>query len=86
MKSVSVSHLVVSESLFVIPWFVARQAPLSMELSRQEYCSGLSCPLPGALPDPGMKPASLMSLFLASRFFTAGATWEALNEDGAAKR
>ena len=26
--------------LFVTPWTVARQAPLSMELSRQEHCSG----------------------------------------------
>ena len=30
--------------LFVTPWTVARQAPLSMEFSRQEYWSGLLCP------------------------------------------
>ena len=29
-----------------------------MELSRQEYWSGLSFPPPGDLPDPGIKPAS----------------------------
>ena len=29
---------------FVTPWTVARQAPLSMGFSRQEYWSGLSCP------------------------------------------
>ena len=36
----------------------ARQAPLSMELSRQEYWSGLPFPPPGDLPDPGIEPAS----------------------------
>ena len=30
-------------------------APLSMEFSRQEYCSGFPYPLPGDLPDPGTK-------------------------------
>ena len=44
--------------LFVTPWTVAHQAPLSMEFSRQEYCSGLSFPSPGDLPDPGIKPGS----------------------------
>ena len=29
------------------------------------------------LPDPGIKPASLMSLTLAAKFFTTSATWEA---------
>ena len=40
------------------PWTVAHQAPLSMEFSRQEYWSGLPCPSPGDLPDPGIKPRS----------------------------
>ena len=44
--------------VFVTPWTVARQAPLSMEFSRQEYWSGLSFPSPGDLPDPGIKPGS----------------------------
>src|SRR5574337_1098638 len=43
---------------FVTPWTVACQAPLSMELSRQEYWSGLPFPPPGDLPDPGIKPGS----------------------------
>ena len=34
------------------PWTVARQAPLSMGFSRQEYWTGLPCPPPGDLPDP----------------------------------
>ena len=37
---------------------VAFQAPLSMGFSRQEYWSGLSFPLPGDLPHPGIEPAS----------------------------
>ena len=28
--------------------------PLSMEFSRQEYCSGLLFPSPGDLPNPGI--------------------------------
>ena len=42
-------------------WTVARQDPLSMGFSRQEYWSGLPCPSSGDLPDPGIEPASLMS-------------------------
>ena len=42
--------------LFEIPWTIVCQAPLSMGLSRQEYWSGLSCPPPGGLPNPGIKP------------------------------
>ena len=40
------------------PWTVARQAPLSMGVSRQEYWSGLPFPSPGDLPDPGIEPGS----------------------------
>ena len=39
-------------------WTVAHQAPLSMGFSRQEYWSGLSCPSPGNLPNPGIDPGS----------------------------
>ena len=56
--------------LFVTPWAIAHQAPLSMEFSRQEYWSGLPCPPPGDLPDPGIKSTSLVSPGLAGRFFT----------------
>ena len=56
---------------------VAHQAPLSKEFSRQEYWSGLPCPPPGDLPDPGIKPVSLTPLALAGRFFTTSTTWEA---------
>ena len=40
--------------LFIIPWTVARQAPLSMGFSRQESWSGLPCPSPGDLSHPGI--------------------------------
>ena len=48
-------------------WTVVRQAPLSMGFSRQEYWSGLPCPLPGDLPKSGIKIASLASLALAGK-------------------
>ena len=51
------SHSVVSDS--AAPWTVARQAPLSVGFSRQEYWSGLLFPSPGDLPNPGIKPWSL---------------------------
>ena len=44
--------------LFVTPWTVAHQAPLSMGFSRQEYCSGLPFPSPGDLPNLGIEPGS----------------------------
>ena len=40
--------------LFVTPWTIARQAPPSMGVSRQEYWSALPFPSPGDLPDPGI--------------------------------
>ena len=59
--------------LFVTPWTVAHQAPLSMKFSRQEYWCGLPCP-PGDPPNAGIKPTPLMSPALAGRFFTSSAT------------
>ena len=63
--------------LFATPWTVAHHAPLSMGFSRQEYWSGLPCPPPGDLPDPGIKPTSFMSSALAGGFFIPSATWTA---------
>ena len=51
---------------------------LSMGFSRQEYWSGLPCPSPGDLSQPGMEATSLMSPAFAGRFFITSATWEAL--------
>ena len=50
-----------SHVLFVTLWTVVCQAHLSMGVSRQEYWSGLPCPSPGDLPDPGIEPTSLIS-------------------------
>ena len=63
--------------LCVTLWSGACQAPLSMGFSRQEYWSGLPCPPPRDLPDPGIEPVSLMSPALVDRSFTTSATWEA---------
>ena len=65
--------------LFTTPWAVTHQAPLSMEFPRQEYWSGFSCPPPGDLPDPGIKPESLMSPALAGGFFTINTTSVSIN-------
>ena len=62
--------------LFATLWTVARQAPLSMGSSRQEYWSGLPFPFPGDLPNPRTEPAFLTSSALAGRFFTTSTTWE----------
>ena len=61
--------------LFATLWAVACQAPLSMGLSRKEHWSGLPCPPPEDLPEPEIKPASLMSPALAGRFFTTSTSW-----------
>ena len=42
-------------------WTVARQAPLSVGFFRQDYWSGLPCPPPGDLPNPGTEPMSPVS-------------------------
>ena len=63
--------------LFVTRWTVAHQAPLSTGFSRQEYWNGLPFLPPGDLPDPGIKPVSLVSPALAGGFFTTSTTCEA---------
>ena len=55
---------------------VAHQVPLSMGFSRQKYWSEFPRPPPGDLPDPRIKPVSLMSPALAGRFFPTSTTWE----------
>ena len=61
---------------FCDPWTVACQVPLSMELSRQEYWSGLPFPPPEYLPNPWIKLKSLVPPTLTGRFFAPRATWE----------
>ena len=48
-----------------------------MGFSRQEYWSGLPFPLPGDLPDPGIKPESFVPPALAGGSFTPNTNWEA---------
>ena len=68
------SVLVCSSCLtLVTPWTVARQAPLSMGFSRQEYWSGLPFPPPGDLPYPGIEPESPMSPALQTHSLPAEA-------------
>ena len=62
-------------------WTIAHQAPLSMELFRQEYRSGWPCPPPGSLPNPRIEPMSLTSPALADRFFTTSVTWQAHDKE-----
>ena len=60
---------------------VACQDPLSMEFSRKESWSPFPCPPPGDLPNPGIKPVSLVSPALSEGLFTmrlSQATWEAI--------
>ena len=54
----SSAQLLSHVQLFATLWTVARQAPLSMGFSRQEYWSGLPCLPPGDLPNPGIEPRS----------------------------
>ena len=67
MLILMLSYSVMSDS--ATAWIVVHQTPLSLEFSRQEYWSGLPCPPSGGLPDPGIKPVSLVSPALA--FFTS---------------
>ena len=56
----SVETVLVVQSCLTLcnPMDCSQRAPLSIEFSRQEYWSGLTCPSPGTLPDPGMEPRS----------------------------
>ena len=48
----------------MVPWTVARQAPLSMEFSQQDYC-GLPFPSPGNLPNPSLLHCRLIPYHLS---------------------
>ena len=58
--------------LFAAPWTAPRQAPLSMELSRQEHQSGFPFPPPGNLPQLGIELESPEFPSLSRRFFATG--------------
>ena len=60
------AHLLSCAWLFVAPWTIGHQPPLSMGFLRQEYWSGLPFPTPGNLPHPGVRPTYLVVPALAS--------------------
>ena len=62
--------------LYATLWTIAHQDPLSMGVSREDYWSGLPCPPPGDLPEPGIEPMSLISCF-GRQVLHHSATWEA---------
>ena len=62
-----IAHACSDVSDFTIPSTAAHHTSPSMELSRQEYWTGLPFLLPGELPNPGIK---LTSPALAGKFFT----------------
>ena len=66
-----------SVQLFATLWTVAFQVPLSMEFSRQEYWSGLSCPPPGNLLNPRIEHTSPVSPALQADLYcwAPGGTW-----------
>ena len=57
--------------LFATLWAIVCQPPLSMEFSRQQYCSGWPCPSLEGLPNLWSETGSLA---LQGRFFTIWAT------------
>ena len=64
MHACMLSHLSPVQ-LFVTQWSVACQAPLSIRFSRQEYWSGLPCPLQRIFSTKGQN----CICFSADRFF-----------------
>ena len=73
-------YLISVVSDFATLWTVARQDPLSVGFSRQEYWSGLPGPPSGDLLNPGIKPASLTSPASIGRFFASSTAWEVQDE------
>ena len=68
--------------IFATLWTEACQAPLSVGFPRQEYWSGLPCPPPGHLSNPGIEAVSLTSPALSGGFFTTSTIWEAHELNG----
>ena len=69
-------HALSCVQVFATPWTAAHQAPLSMGFPPGKN-AGVGCfPYPGDIPDPGIKPPSLMWLALGGGFFTTSTTWE----------
>ena len=54
MRAQLLSHI----QLFVTPWTVAHQAPLSMGIFQERILEWVAMTPPGDLPNPGIKPGS----------------------------
>ena len=78
-ENAATAHSLSHVWLFATPCTVAHQVPLFMGFSRQEYWSGLPCPPPGDLPDPGIKPRSPAPPALAGGFFITEPPGKPLN-------
>ena len=64
---------------FLTLWTATHRAPLSVGILQTRILDSVAMPRgspPGVLPNPGIKPASLMSPTLAGRFFTTSSTWK----------
>ena len=72
--------------LFAATWTVVCQVPLPMELSKQEYWSGLLFPTSGHLSDPGIKPMSLVSPALAGGFLTTAPLGKPMGYEAAVEK
>ena len=77
VASVYVCSMLSCVQLFATPGTVARQAPLSMGFSRQEYWSGLPFPSPGDLPNPGIETHVCCISCIGRQILYHCATWEA---------
>ena len=64
--------------VFATPWTVTCQAPLSMGFSGQEYWSGLPCPSPEDLPDPGTAKNKFV-FFLSNYYYCLNSVFKMLN-------
>ena len=62
---------------FAVLWTVVLQSPLSTQISRLDYWSGLPCPPSGDLPQPGIEQVTPGFPALAGEFFTTSSAWEA---------
>ena len=62
---------------FFQPYELSRPGSSVHGILQEEYWSGLPCPPPGDLPNPGIESMSITSPALAGGFFTTSTIWKA---------